>query len=70
MNSKKVKPETQTEVAVVGTRIGQIQRRKLAINQRTSALRTEQAKLEEESRDLAQEHQILLRRFDSVAALP
>lgn len=60
----------QSEVITIGGRIAEIQRRKVQVNSKTSTLRTELAALEQETRDLATEHQLLLRRFDSVSSLP
>lgn len=69
--SSSTKPSTdQAEVITIGGRIAAIQKRKVAVNSRSSTIRTELAALEAETRDLATEHQLLLRRFDSVSSLP
>lgn len=60
----------QAEVTALGQRIAAMQKRKTVVNREMHTLRTRLATLQAEAEALATEHLQLLRKFDSVAALP
>lgn len=64
------KPSPTDEVSAIATRLGEIQRRKAKLNSEIAEARLLHMTLEREAAELATEHLQLLRRFDTVAALP